>query len=298
MAATGLPQIKFSQPIADLVRQRFSCRSYAPEPIGGHERKQLEEALAAVARGPLGSPMRFRLIAATAEDNQSLRGLGTYGFIRGATGFIIGAAPQSHFFLEDYGCRLEQIVLLATDLGLGTCWLGGTFTQSSFAAKISRTKREVIPAVVAIGRIADPEQAKPDGIRRLAGSDRRLPWNVLFYQDSFASPLAREAAGPYAEPLEMVRLGPSASNKQPWRILRAGNAWHFYLQWTKGYRAGFFQRILRLADIQRIDTGIAMCHFELAARELGLRGEWVDHEPAVEKTDALMEYIVSWTGRR
>lgn len=119
----------------------------------------------------------------------------------------------------------------------------------------------------------------------------------FFFQDSFASPLAREAAGPYTGPLEMVRLGPSASNKQPWRILRAGHDWHFYLQRTKGYRAGFFQRILRLADIQRIDIGIAMCHFELAAREVGLQGEWVAHEPAIEKTGPLMEYIVSWTGR-
>ncbi|MGB7540228.1 MAG: nitroreductase family protein [Anaerolineales bacterium] len=182
MPGTGSSPIIFSQPVPDLVRRRFSCRSYAPEPIGEQERRQLEEALAAVGSGPLGSPLRFRLIAATAEDNQSLRGLGTYGFIHGATGFIIGAAPRSQFFLEDYGYRLEQIILLATSLGLGTCWLGGTFTQSNFAAKISRTKREVIPAVAAIGRIADPEQARTDGIRRLAGSDRRLPWNVFFFR--------------------------------------------------------------------------------------------------------------------
>jgi nitroreductase len=288
----------FSQPVPELIRRRFSCRSYAPEPIGAPERKQLEEALAAAISGPLGSRLRFRLIAATTQDNQSLRGLGTYGFIRGATGFIIGAAPQSRFYLEDYGCRLEQIILLATDLGLGTCWLGGTFTQSGFAGKISRAKGEVIPAVVAIGRIADPKQAWREGVRRMAGADRRLPWNILFNQDSFATPLAREAAGPFAEPLEMVRLGPSGSNKQPWRILRAGDDWHFYLRRTKGYRTGFFQRILRLSDIQRIDLGIAMCHFELTARELGLQGEWAVHEPAVIPPDALTEYIVSWMGRR
>lgn len=296
MTAAVASPIKYSQPVPDLIRRRFSCRSFAPEPIGALERKQLEEALAAAARGPLGSPLRFGLVAATAEDNQSLRGLGTYGFIRGATGFIIGAAPQSKFFLEDYGYRLEEIVLLAADLGLGTCWLGGTFTQSGFAGKISHAKGEVIPAVVAVGRIADPKRAWREDLRRLAGADRRLPWEILFFQDSFAAPLTREAAGPFAEPLEMVRLGPSGSNKQPWRILRAGNAWHFYLQRTKGYRTGFFQRILRLSDIQRIDIGIAMCHFERAAQELGLPGEWAVREPAVNKPDASTEYIVSWMG--
>jgi nitroreductase len=295
MAATGSSPIVFSQPVPDLIRRRFSCRSYASEPIGKPEREQLDAALAAAVRGPLGSPLRFRLIAATAEDNQSLRGLGTYGFIRGATGFIIGAAPRAEKNLEDFGYRLEQIILLATDLGLGTCWLGGTFTQSSFAAKISRTKEESLPAVVAIGRIADPEKSKRDGIRLLAGSDRRRPWDDLFFQDSFGSPLARDAAGPYAEPLEMVRLGPSASNKQPWRILRAGSDWHFYLQRTKGYREGFFQRVLQVADIQRIDMGIAMCHFELAARALGLQGGWLEREPAIEKPSDLTEYCISWS---
>lgn len=287
--------MKFDAPVSDLIRRRFSCRTYSPEPIGGNERNRLEDTIAAYACGPLGSPLRFHLIAATAEDNLSLRGLGTYGFIRGATGFLIGSAPRTGNYLEDFGYRMEQIILLAADLDLGTCWLGGTFTRSGFASKIPLGKGEVIPAVASIGHIADPEKARRGGIRRLAGSQRRLPWDRLFYQNAFGVPLTRETAGPYAEPLEMVRLAPSASNKQPWRILRAGNEWHFYLQRTPGYREGFFQRFLHLADLQRVDMGIAMCHFELAARELGLRGEWIAHEPAAGKPDSLTEYCITWS---
>jgi nitroreductase len=289
-------RIKFSSPVSDLIRWRFSCRTYSPEPIGAKEKRQLEDAIAASTSGPLGSPLRFQLAAATAEDNNSLRGLGTYGFIRGATGFIIGAAPRSEKYAEDFGYRLEQLILLATDLGLGTCWLGGTFTQSGFARQISLAKGEIIPAVASIGRIADRERARRGAVRQLAHSENRLPWSELFFQDSFAASLEREAAGRYAGPLELVRLAPSASNKQPWRILRAGTDWHFYLRRTPGYREGFFQRILRLADLQRVDMGIAMCHFELAARELGLRGNWINRDPAVNKPDDLTEYIVSWSG--
>jgi len=287
----------YNTSITDLIRRRFSCRSYTPEPIGENARRHLEQAMAAISSGPLGSPLRFRLVAATAEDRASLRGLGTYGFIRGATGFLIGAAPHSNRHPEDFGYRMEQIVLLATDLDLGTCWLGGTFTHSGFSARISRAKDEIIPAVVSIGRIADPERARRGGIRRLAGSENRLPWEKVFFRESFSTPLAREAAGPFAEPLEMVRLGPSASNKQPWRILRTGDGWHFYLQRTRRYREGFFQRVLRPADLQRIDMGIAMCHFELAAGELGLRGEWTDREPDIGKPNDLTEYIASWSSR-
>ena len=69
-----------------------------------------------------------------------------------------------------------------------------------------------------------------------------------------------------------VRQGPSASNKQPWRILKSADRFHLYLQRTRGYR-NVFTRMAQVDDMQRIDMGIAMCHFELTARELGLSGK-------------------------
>jgi hypothetical protein len=287
----------YRQSASRLIPQRFSCRTYAPEPIGAGERLRIEKAMAAAVCGPLGGRMRFRLIAASTEDTDSLRGLGTYGFIRGATGFLIGALRPSEKRLVDFGYRMEELVLLATDLGLGSCWLGGTFTHSTFADKISLAPEEELPAVVAIGRMAvDPERAKRGPIRAIAGSARRLPWENLFFDGSFSTPLSPEAAGMFAQPLEMVRLGPSASNNQPWRILRTGNDWHFYLQRTPGYRKGFFQRILRLADLQQIDMGIAMCHFGLSVAEKGMRGEWAVREGPIGRSDDRMEYIVTWSG--
>jgi nitroreductase len=121
-----------------------------------------------------------------------------------------------------------------------------------------------------------------------------LPWEKLFFHRRFSVPLTREEAGGYATPLELVRLGPSASNKQPWRIVKDGNVWHFYLQRTKGYGGGLISNLLKGADLQRIDMGIAMSHFELAARELGLSGKWTTREAAIEKPDVLTEYTVSW----
>ena len=37
--------------------------------------------------------------------------------------------------------------------------------------------------------------------------------------------------------------------------------------------------------IQNLDMGIAMCHFELAAVELGLNGKWEIIEPMLESWD-------------
>jgi hypothetical protein len=51
-----------------------------------------------------------------------------------------------------------------------------------------------------------------------------------------------------------------------------------------------------MADLQRIDIGIAMCHFELSAMELGLQGQWVLADPGLQALPELTEYIVSWIG--
>lgn len=277
------------------IRKRFSCRSYSGEAISAAHRAALERCFSAQADGLFNTRIRFTLISATDNDRRSLKGLVTYGFIRNPGGYIIGACSDGERNLEAYGYALEHCVLMATDLSLGTCWLGGSFSRSNFTKKLGPlSPGEEIPAVVAIGVMADPEKARNSFLRRQIKSENRLSWGNLFYDVTFGNPLSSSGAGAYAAPLEMVRLGPSASNKQPWRVVKKGGGWHFFLQRTPGYRDGLGVRLLKVSDIQRIDTGIAMCHFELMAKEKGLPGKWAIEEPAIDKPDALTEYAVSW----
>lgn len=287
--------------VEELIKTRYSVRRYTDRPIEASVRDAMTEALALLRTGPLGSRARFSLITATEEDRKALKGLGTYGFIKGATGFIVGAVEPGPKDMEDYGYLLERAVLAATDTGLATCWLGGTFSKSAFARKIGVTGSEVVPAVVATGYAAEGARDS-DRLRRVAGSDRRLSFEELFFDQELGQALAPADAGAYAAVLDAVRWAPSASNKQPWRVVRSSGGWHFYLQRTQGYgkRKGVLS-LLKLADLQRVDMGIAMCHFELVARERGLAGRWVVEPPAsgagAEGLDAPgAEYTVSWVG--
>ena len=288
----GRQTLHYSQPITDIIQRRYSCRTYLPVPIEEALRQQLEAFMAATQTGPFGTAVRFQLLAATDEDQTALRGLGTYGFIHGATGFIVGTMQHGPKNLEDFGFGMEQVILFATDLGLGTCWLGGTFNRSTFAARAELRAGEQMPAVTAVGHIGGRRSLMERIIRRGAGSSHRHPWSHLFFRERFDRPIAAEDAGPYALVLEMARLAPSASNKQPWRIIQEGPAWHFYLQRNPGYRGT--ARLGRVPDLQRADMGIAMCHWELTAREAGLRGQWVVQEPAIARPDELTEYTASW----
>jgi hypothetical protein len=52
--------------------------------------------------------------------------------------------------------------------------------------------------------------------------------------------------------------------------------------------------LLGMADLQRMEIGIAMCHFELAARQNGFEGEWFVNVSLIEKSDHTLEYIATW----
>ena len=110
----------------------------------------------------------------------------------------------------------------------------------------------------------------------------------MFFQDDFQTPLSKEQEDKFAFPLEMVRLAPSASNKQPWRILLKDGNVHFFEYKTPKYSDAFAY------DIQRIDMGIAAAHFNHSVKELGISGKFVwDVEPKVELPQ-YMEYVFSW----
>ena len=288
----------FTTSIDELVRRRHSCRRYQERPIAEETRRSLAGFLAANRSGPFGGRARFALVAATAGDRTALKNLGTYGFIAGASGFIVGAIEQGPKALEDYGYLMERAILLATDLGLGTCWLGGTFSKSGFARKLALAEGELMPAVAAVGYAVDGSLAK-DRIRRMAGSNSRRPPAELFFNGAFGAPLSPADAGAYAGPLESVRWAPSASNRQPWRIVRTPTGWHFHLARSKSYGKGtLLFAVLRLADLQRVDMGIAMCHFELVARAAGLAGAWVVEDPGIATPQTGVEYTATWRPAR
>ncbi len=174
-----------------------------------------------------------------------------------------------------------SLILYATDLGLGTCWLGGTFTKSSFANKINAQSNEVVPAVSAVGYIAEKPRRIETWLKSRSGTQRRLSWSRLFFDNNFYKPLDNEGLNGYGTALEMVRLAPTASNRKPWRVIKDRDRWHFYLQRTPGYRSNLLTRWTTVADLQLMDMGIAMSHFEMTAIELGLMGSWVVQEPQI-----------------
>ncbi|MBP1738903.1 MAG: nitroreductase [Deltaproteobacteria bacterium] len=276
--------------IVDAIKSRVSCRTYSNKAVEADKIAKLAASLKTGTETPFGSKIRFELLNFDEMDTKAFRSLGTYGVIRGARQFIAGAVTDQPKAMEDCGYAMEKNILLATSMGLGTCWLGGTFNRTGFAQKMSLAENELLPAVTPVGYPGDHRSLIEKAFRFSAGSDHRKPWGELFYEGNMDTLLTKDAAGGYATPLECVRTGPSASNKQPWRIIKGKGSFHFYIQRTPGY-----DRYFKPIRLQNIDMGIAMCHFELSARESGLSGRWEVQDPQIRSGD--MEYLVSWIGR-
>lgn len=281
----------FSEPVRDIMSRRVSVRSYAPEPVPKDLRHRISAYFDAL-KGPFEPGTRFMLLdKAGLKASENIR-LGTYGFIRGAPLFAAAAVENGPRAMEQLGYVFEKLICYITSLGLGTCWLGGTFKKSAFEEALRLEPGELLPAVAAVGYPADTRTLVDFALNPSGKTRKRKRWQELFFTGTFGQPLSARDAGPYATPLEMVRIAPSASNKQPWRIVRENGDFHFYLKHNMRYSRvyGF--------DMQKIDMGIAMFHFESSAREAGLQGGWQETRTETEGVPEGAEYIITWGAKR
>lgn len=277
--------MEFQKSVIELIKMRTSCRSYNRRDIENIALQKLEGYIKRINEE---AKIKVRFVFINSKDINAgkINNLGTYGVISGANSFIVGILDKDEKDALEFGYLFEKIMLFATDLGLQTCWLGGTFNKNDFKQNIGLLENEFIPIVSPVGIKKEKPRVFESAMRAVIGANKRKPWSELFFEKDSAVPLNENSAGSYAVPIEMVRLGPSASNKQPWRLIKDNGAFHFFLCRTKGYGATLY-------DMQKNDIGIAKCHFELSANELGLKGKW--QEIKSMNIPNKWEYISTWS---
>ena len=267
--------------ITETIKNRRSVRNYTGEALKAEHANPIVAFISAL-RTPFPGKYRIELIRTNASA-EPVR-LGTYSVISGASDFLaLMYEPDDNLAEENAAYCFEQVVLFCTSLGLGTCWLGGTFNRSNFAAQVDLQATEILRIVSPVGYIKNEKRL----VETLIGADRhhksRKSFSTHFYDGSFDKPLTEENAGIYREPLEMLRLAPSANNRQAWRIVLDDDNVHFYC-----HRASLF-------DFSRTDLGIALCHFDLTCRESGIQGSFEVLEKRRETTSGdKNRYAVTW----
>lgn len=275
-----------NDPLWNAIFSRVSTRSFDAGALDGRMREVL---LAAMKRyegeGPFGAKVRFALVEGEGSGRPAR--MGTYGLISGASAYLAAVVTRGPGAMEDLGRAAEGVVLEATAAGLSSCWIGGVFNRARAGLTAAARPDEIVPAVIALGMQARRRSIADRVVTGAARARTRKAADELFFSVAPGGELAAcdrdcfPEAGPEAAPqaweniLEAVRIAPSASNKQPWRLITfprvtGPGGWLFCMAEDKVYNSALGE-----AKMQDIDMGIAMRHFEEACRVFGVSGHWI-----------------------
>ena len=183
--------------------------------------------------------------------------------------FIIATSEEKPLFMLNMGFRMEQMILFATQRGLGTCWVGGMFTEERIGGFLGLDKGERVIALTPLGYPDTSFYGRvAHDIIELGAMNfgRRKPLNQIAFGSDWGSPLDTEDKE-LLEALECARLAPSWVNAQPWRFLVSGKEIIAVAD-----ARGRYSSIRDGKRYYRLDAGIAMSHFFLAAKEMGWGG--------------------------
>jgi hypothetical protein len=216
--------------LLEAIEQRHSVRHYLRKPIA-------EEAVAALQRKIAECNEQGGLhMQLVLNEPKGFSGLFAYGSFSGVENYVVVACRKSGDIDEAVGYYGEQIVLLAQQLGLGTCWAGLSYRKVDGAFTLADGER--VACMIAIGYPDDPGRK----LRRKSVDDV-----------SNAS-----AATPdwFRRGVEAALKAPTAINQQKFR---------FEYSEDGGKPTVSASRLFSLVGYTKIDLGIAKLHFEIAS---------------------------------
>lgn len=254
MTTLSLPDAPYDRWL-EAARARHSRRSFDGTPLAPEVVAALQEA---VARWRPSGSARITVLPEAPED--IFRGIvGGYGRIAGApSALVMIGNSKGPVAQASVGFAGEAIVLEATALGVGTCWVGGMFDGGAVSRTIELAEGE---SVLAVSPLGTPLQKVTTTERVVYGMRKPKPRKPV----TEIAPRMEGGDWPtWTRPgVEAARIAPSAHNRQPWRFRpEAGSV------------VVSFDGPDTPMVSKRLDCGIAMLHFEIAVRAAGVAGSW------------------------
>ena len=264
--------------LLELMHTRKSVRWYDGNGLKSEDLEKIRN-YAEKLDNPFGVPVRFVFL------NAEEKGLSS-PVVTGESWYVAGLVPAAPDVEAAYGFSFEKLVLYAWSLGVGTVWIGGTMDRKLFERTAGKAEEERMPCVTPLGYPAGKRSVKDKLSRKAIGAESRKAAEEIFFENDFKTPVSAETKEKEAALIEMILWAPSAVNRQPWRVLMKDGAWHFYVKHDRG----FIQDAT--GDLQKIDTGIALCHLFMGLEEAGKTPRTVVVDPGVETPNGV-EYVAT-----
>jgi nitroreductase len=225
--------------MADLltaIEQRRSRRKYIPKALDQYAAETLQGFI--TDHGSREN-LKMQLVVNNRAAFKGFRK--SYGMFSGVLNYIALIADKDDTIsLEKLGYYGEMLVLQATSLGLGTCWVGGTFDRNS--CPVALDKGESVVCAITVGEATQELSAKEKLIRW--GTHRKSKTIEQMYTSDVPVP------DWFTSGMKSVQKAPSAVNRQPVMFSYNGSAVTASVADITGDGFAF-------------DLGIVKLHFEL-----------------------------------
>ena len=263
--------------IKDIIRSRRSVRTFDGRALSAEDQAALETCIKDM-QNPFGVPVTFRLLNAREHNLSS-------PVIVGAQTYLAAKVARVPNYEIAFGYSFEKACICAWSRGIGTVMLAASLSRSAFETAMEVQPDEVLPVASPVGYPAEKKSIRETLMRKGLKADDRKAFETLFFKQSFDTALHTADAGEWFDTLDAVRRAPSATNGQPWRAVVDGDSVHFYE--AKSMRDN------ALGDIQKVDIGIALAHFDLVCEEDGIKGSFCFDDPGLAAPENT-QYIVSF----
>lgn len=137
----------------DVVRSRRSVRSYASKPIPNEDLIRVLEAGRLAPSAGNRQPWHFIVVADRERRVRIAKGCRYGRFITESPVVIVGCGDREaspKWYAIDTAIAMEHMVLAATALGLGTCWVG-SFDGEDIRRLLEIPNRFEVVALLAVG---------------------------------------------------------------------------------------------------------------------------------------------------
>ena len=211
--------------IEKLIKERHSVRSYLAKEIENEKVNKLNELINSINKKE-GLNIQLILNDCDVFDKFILH----YGRLKNCKNYLAMIGTNDKTLDEKVGYYGEKIVLKAQELGLNTCWVGGTYKKNAVNAKIENGEKLV--CIIAIGY--GETSGKPRKSKKIQEVTKSLNYPEWFKKG-----------------VEYALLAPTAINQQKFKFEYLGDN---IVKATSG-----------IGPMTKIDLGIVKYHFELGA---------------------------------
>lgn len=235
----------------EALEKRISVRSFEKKPVPSEIVSGLREMVEEINAS---AGLHFQLVDTVAAKKPAVK-LAKGMFSGEVTVCALLVGPEGELGGEMVGYYGQKLLLRAVALGLGTCWVAGTYDRKSVEPEIG--EGEKLWAVVPLGFETEKTPLLQRTIRsRIRAKDRKAE-DFVESDHPYASLPQWIRAG-----AEAVKAGPSAVNQQPVNLVYKGG-----LVTTRLWKE-------KKNEMMYLDLGIAKYQFQVGVENAGVRGFW------------------------